>query len=490
MGLPKKQKLVNTKEILIPQIENYNDEKIDWVEKFKTSYDTKEEHGYVFFEMMLKHEDENNAHEHVETIHEHRNSGNICIFRKIEGRVEQRFFSYDELLQAIHYDAFYLEKDVYIGMNTYYIPKRQSAYIKHLRTLYVDLDIEKEGLVREEVDKHLEKMFANGEIPKPTLKLESGRGYHLVWCIEDAPYQALPTWQYAEDMLIVALKNLGVDPQVCDSSRILRMTGSVNSKNNALCEILENTKRMYLLRNLTDVLSRQHDVFKGKFTKSNKNKKVTQSNVRYRLTVYSLHFARREDMIKLCELRNWNLKGSRELILFLYRYWSCLFHKNLDEALSMTLELNKRFAQPLSSNEVEKATHSANRYFKAYTDATDISEGAKKIREIKETFGGKQYVGFSPRNTTLIKWLKITEQEQKHLKTIISKEEKYERNNKRRNKARKEARRNEKGLTPKQQEILELKERILKLKEEGLSIRKISEVIGKSKGSIENILKK
>ena len=58
------------------------------------------------------------------------------------------------------------------------------------------------------------------------------------------------------------------------------------------------------------------------------------------------------------------------------------------------------------------------------------------------------------------------------------------------NKRQKVKRRNEEGLTPKQQELKEFKVKILSLKEQGMSIRKIAEVLGKSKGTIENILKK
>ena len=35
----------------------------------------------------------------------------------------------------------------------------------------------------------------------------------------------------------------------------------------------------------------------------------------------SLYYARLQDIIKLCELREYDLKGHRELILFLYRYY-------------------------------------------------------------------------------------------------------------------------------------------------------------------------
>ena len=82
--------------------------------------------------------------------------------------------------------------------------------------------------------------------------------------------------------------------------------------------------------------------------------------------------------------------------------------------------------------------------------------------------------------------LDITEKEQRKLKTIIGKRVKYDRKNEKRNKDR----RNENGLTNKQQEIVDLKIEILKLKEDGLSSRAIAKQLNKSLGSIQNILKK
>lgn len=69
---------------------------------------------------------------------------------------------------------------------------------------------------------------------------------------------------------------------------------------------------------------------------------------------------------------------------------------------------------------------------------------------------------------------------------IISTKEKYRRKNIKRN----EARRNEEGLTPKQAELKELKERILKFKEQGLSNRAIAKELNCSEGKIRTILKK
>ena len=83
-------------------------------------------------------------------------------------------------------------------------------------------------------------------------------------------------------------------------------------------------------------------------------------------------------------------------------------------------------------------------------------------------------VGYNYKNETLIEMLDITENEQKHLGTIIDTKEKYRRNNERRRKAR----RNEAGLTFRQQQKLDTITAIKELRVQGLTIGQIAEEMG------------
>ena len=69
------------------------------------------------------------------------------------------------------------------------------------------------------------------------------------------------------------------------------------------------------------------------------------------------------DTIKLCELREYDLKDHRELILFLYRYYLCYFGEDIEKALYDTLKLNSMFRQPLTENEVTRTTKSAEKVY-------------------------------------------------------------------------------------------------------------------------------
>ena len=65
--------------------------------------------------------------------------------------------------------------------------------------------------------------------------------------------------------------------------------------------------------------------------------------------------------------------------------------------------------------------------------------------------------------------------------TIISTRVKY---------ARKNKKRTEEGLTPKQAELKELNSKVVELKEQGLSLRKIAEELNITLGKVQRVLKK
>ncbi|MGS6898332.1 hypothetical protein AB7090_018910, partial [Clostridioides difficile] len=174
---------------------------------------------------------------------------------------------------------------------------------------------------------------------------------------------------------------------------------------------------------------------------------------------YSLYHARLNDLIKICELRSYDMEGCREVTLFLYRYFTCCFMEDEVQALECTLELNKQFVKPLKENEVVKHTKSA--------------ETAYKVKKYKF------------KNSTLIDLLGITEEEQKYLKSIIGKNEKYIRNNMR----RQENRRNENGLTNREQEKQDKIKLVKKLYEKGYKQVEISEKLQLTKGRVSQIIK-
>ena len=375
------------------------------------------------------------------------------------------------------------QNDVFVAPNTMYIPRRRVENIRQFRSLFQDIDCENLGLEKAETVYLIWELYYEGKIPKPTMVTDSGRGVHLYWRIQNAPYGALNTWQELQDYIYYNLKHLGADRQATDSARVLRLPGTINSKNQVNCKVLyiddDLEYSMYDLREQYLNYRPKSYQLQMQDTKVVENKVVSN---RF-FNSYSLHMQRANDLQTLCRLRKFDMKGYRNMAIHCYAYWKGIYVRDQYELEKDVIELNNAFKEPLKDTEVKavlRCIPKAIEKFIAYEQG--LRSGEKK----RVSKGMRDKEGYWYKNTTLIERLGITSNEQKHMKTIIGTEEKYERNNER----RRAERRNETGLTKKQQELQDLKIKILKLKEQGLSNRAIGKQLNISEGKVRTTLKK
>lgn len=282
-------------------------------------------------------------------------------------------------------------ENIYITLNTFFKPYRRLECIKELNALFIDLDYYKTKFTKEQIIMNLEGDYFNKIIPATNYILDSGRGLALIWLINKVPSQALPLWKAIEEYLYNQLKEFGADRQALDATRILRVPGSINSKSKTVVSIIDEYDYIYDLREIQKEFLPE--------LKLKEKKKGRPKKINYVYRERSLYYARIHDITKLCELREYDLRGHREIILFLYRYYLCSFTEDTKKALEDVLELNSMFISPLKENEVIRATRSAE---KCYLD---------KNKEYKY------------KNETLIDVLEITEYEETQMSTIISKGE-------------------------------------------------------------------
>ena len=354
---------------------------------------------------------------------------------------KQWHYRYNELLEQD-----FNQENVYISINTFYSTFRRLEYIKELKAQFIDLDIYKTGFTKEQIIMHLEADYFNKSIPRPNLIIDSGRGLYLIWLLNSVPSKALPLWKAIEEYLYSVLKPFGADRQALDPTRILRVPGSINSKSKTTVKVIEQYDYIYDLREIQNEYLPELEERKAK-------KKGRPSKTVFIHRERSLYYARIQDIIKLCELREYDLKGHRELILFLYRYYLCYFLEDTQKALEDVLELNREFIYPLSETEVIRATRSAEKVY------------LSKDKDYKY------------KNETLIELLVITELEETYMTTIISNKE-----SKRRRSIRDEKRYKEKlkleGKMSKKEELEQLRAKIKSLREQGFKNKEIMQMLG------------
>ena len=331
-------------------------------------------------------------------------------------------------------------ENIYMSVSTFYKPYRRIECIKELNAILIDLDTYNKGISKEKALMNLKENYFNTEIPIPSLTIDSGRGLYLLWLINSVPSMALPLWKAIEENFYDKLKELGADRQALDPTRILRVVGSINTKSNTVVKVLEEYDYVYDLREIQEGYLPE---LKPKEKKKGRPKKTA-----FIFRERSLYHARIQDIIKICELREYDLRGHREFILFLYRYYLCYFTEDVQKALEDTLELNMMFRYPLSEKEAKTATRSAETVYKS------------KNKEYKY------------KNETLIELLEITEEEQMQLQTIISKGE-YKRRDNVRNKNNYKKKLKEIGKLSKKEQISERRTKIKSLLAEGFKMNDI-----------------
>lgn len=403
--------------------------------------------------------------------------GYITLAKKVNGRFIQRSYKPEQLAEHL---SDYMGEDVYFSQNTFYKPQRRIENIRQLRNLYVDLDCYNLGYSPEWVMGKLEQEYFRQSIPEPNLVIYSGRGLVLVWLLEYAPYKALPLWSAIQSYLLEQLQDVGGDPKALDAARVFRVAGSINSKNGECVHVEYRHDFRYSLRDIQfDYLPDLTPKPKNAPKKAGRKKKII-----YLFNVRSLNFARIRDITKLVELRDYDVDGYREVILFLYRYWMCCFCNDTEEAYRQTKELNDTFLHPIPERELKRATKSAEKAYHARSNK-EANEEAKKR--------GYPGAGYNISNAKLIKWLDITQDEIVHMSTIINPAEK-----RRRELIRKAEQRREAGMRTREQRIeddkavvMDKAEIIRKALEENpdLSIRQLVKVTGFPRSTVQRLKK-
>lgn len=160
--------------------------------------------------------------DHAERVHTGVRHGTVLFWERAESGDRWIKCRPDENLPGIA-NALRLCNDAYFSVNDFN-GWRMVRLLKSLRAVYIDLD----GQL--DIDMVLSTL-ASARMPAPSFVVWSGRGLHLYWSIQSTPAKALPVWQRVQDTLMKALAGVGTDPACRDCTRVLRLAGTINSKN-------------------------------------------------------------------------------------------------------------------------------------------------------------------------------------------------------------------------------------------------------------------
>lgn len=368
-------------------------------------------------------------------------------------------------LGEINFEDYTNLTDIYYTPNTFSSPiRRTRENLWQLHRFYIDIDHKKNtrAIDNFEIVIEIEKLVESKVIPKPTQYIYSGRGIHVYWDINSCHVMLIDLWEKIEDYLYHAIKqieksidNISVDKRATNPAILLRVPNTINSRSREKCySMFKDESTSY---NIFD-LKKQYIIPNRKKESNNKNKLAYLPTK----NLYTLNASRLIDFEKIVELRNFDVEGYRNTLIMLYSYHYRLINNvTVNELIKVTKKFNKTFKKPYKVKELIYVCRSVNRTVKYF-----IKDNTK---------------GYKFSNKYIIEALNITESEQKQLLTIISKSEKYNRNNTRRSKKR----RNDDGLTSREVKKNDIRNAVQSLKNQGLTQKEIAIKLNKSVRTIK-----
>ena len=328
-------------------------------------------------------------------------------------------------------------------------------------------------------------------IPTPSLLVFSGRGIQAKWLLEGAvPRPALPRWNACQRYLVDRLKEAGADVGAKDASRVLRLIETVNSKSGEVCRVVhvesgaDGQPVRYNFEYLAEVLLpvARWDIEKQKQQRDEREKrkqlKLIGGGKSDNLRGFSgrqLAWHRLEDLRTLMTLRGGVAEGDRMRHL----HWQLNFLL-LSGATNSRLMYQEAatLARAIDGN----WGHNSKELMTLYSKAKQFEAGQKV------SFGGKEYPAlYTPRNDTLINLFGITDNEQRELRTIISKGMAAERHRDRDTERRRAA-----GAVDRETYLAAASSKqaqAQELRAQGLSVRAIAAQMSVSIGSVSGYLK-
>ncbi len=133
--------------------------------------------------------------------------------------------------------------DIWVSQGEFTRPNRQKINLARIAVCWVDIDLRHEGaptrLSSLTPDKALALVLARiaeRGLPPASMVLWTGRGLCIKWYTDVLPKAAYPRWAAAQAALVETFADLGADAAARDASRILRLAGTYNSKSGTLCE--------------------------------------------------------------------------------------------------------------------------------------------------------------------------------------------------------------------------------------------------------------
>ena len=361
-----------------------------------------------------------------------------------------RLYPIDEFLKACQ--DLQGETDVFFSLNSFYRKKKLASEVRHINAFCLDFDFYKlkryetyePAAFYEVIRRHLELT--------PTAVVDSGRGLYVIYAFRHCSYHCDCLYHSVMKHFLKKFEKYGMDPCALNTTQVIRLPGTINSRTGRIVQVLELNDTEYTLQQLAKQLPWSKEQVSVHKKEGKKKRKKVDWDLSKRRPYFDGYF---KDFKTLIRLRNMNhqYEGYRETLLWIAREKATWLGYTIDESVQLANKLNEQFHHPLTALQVEKQCRpSSNRA------ACNID--------------------------TIIDRLQITAEEQQHMKVLKRKSLKKAAYAKRKRKILLLNR------TEKQQKVLERRTRVCELKNvQHLSNARIAQILGVHRSTITKDLK-
>jgi DNA-binding CsgD family transcriptional regulator len=373
---------------------------------------------------------------------------------------------------------------------------RHVSAVQSINGFYVDFDRYKIPAYRDlSAAEFLDKVMAdNPWLPVPTTFEDSGNGCWMFWLFTrplslPSKYDWLQQWQVCQDFLIRKLSAYGADPACSDVARVVRISGTVNTKTLRTAQAWE-TGSSYLFADLKNAINaeyRRESPCQQPATRTTYQPPrkaaapctVNSLQVSNLFNMYTLAHARMQDIKQLAVLRGGRLSEHRRMATWIYAVSAAHFCRS-EHTLRAEVEnfIGEFIAEPDKYIRAINYESTVDR-FRAELQMIESGVSRSQIRERL----GRDKAQYILSNRYILSQLDIDDAEQRKLKTIIGRDEKLRRHciaeRKRRRAAGVEDRRDYLARANQRQEQAQ------QLYKQGLSVKAIARQTGFSLSSVK-----
>lgn len=333
-------------------------------------------------------------------------------------------------------------RDIWLSQAEFLKPNRRVVNLARIGLLFADLDTYRvpwaQGLRPTQLASAVLFHCSDQGVPPPSLLVFSGRGVQAKWLLESTlPRRVLPRWNACQRHLIDRLAGLGADPAARDASRVLRLVNTVNSKSGTVCHVIHVEQNSdgepirynfeYLAKILLPV-ARWNGESGCKSHRWNSETACKrhfkmlpggQTSNLHILNGRQLAWDRLEDLRTLAHLRGGVTEGERMLHLF--------WRLNFLLLSGATYSIQMYHEAAMLAHELDPRWNYDSAELVTLYDKAKAYKAGGKVE-----CGGKLFAPlYTPKNDTLISLFQITDDEQRKLRTLLSRDMAAERHRKR-----------------------------------------------------------